>query len=68
MKTANRPRGRPPKDDSMVQIAIRLPAAMLAFVDSTVFKAAPCAAGARKKSKALLKAARAKSSAKAAAG
>ena len=38
-----------------------------AFVDSTVFKAAPCAAGALKKSKALLKAARAKSSAKAAA-
>ena len=41
---------------------------LAAFIDSTVFKAAPCAAGARKKSKALLKAARAKSSAKAAAG
>lgn len=36
---------------------------LAAFVDSTVFKAAPCAAGARKKSKGLLKAARAKSSA-----
>ena len=36
-----------------------------AFVDSTVFKAAPCAAGALKKSKALLRAARVKSSARA---
>lgn len=38
-----------------------------AFVDSTVFKAAPCAAGALKKSKALLRAARASSLGKAAA-
>lgn len=36
-----------------------------AFVDSTVFKAAPCAAGALKKSKALLRAARVRSSARA---